>query len=174
MPGNYIHLGLIAVLWPEARVIVARRDSRDVAVSCWCTFFGALRWANDFRHIAQQILQHDRLMAHWQTVLPVPPIEVRYEELVADFEPQVRRLIEAVGLPWDPACLEFHTLKRPIRTASLKQVRQPIYSGSIGRWKRYRAALAPLYEMFAESGCPLPEDEGGPAPEAKPAQRLSR
>jgi len=155
MPGNYLYLGLITTLWPEARIIVALRDPRDVAVSCWSTYFGVLRWANDLRHIAAQIIQHDRLIAHWKAVLPSPLIEVSYEALVADFEPQARRLIDAVGLPWDPACLEFHSLKRPIRTASLKQVRQPIYSRSIGRWKHYEAALAPFCEMFARHNHPV-------------------
>jgi len=161
MPGNYMYLGLIAALWPGARIIVSRRDPRDVAVSCWSTYFGALRWANDFRHIAEQIIQHDRLIAHWKTVLPAPLIEVSYEALVTDFEPQARRLIEAVGLPWDPGCLEFYSLQRPVRTASLKQVRQPVYTKSIGRWKHYQTALAPLYETFARHNQPLER----PAPE---------
>jgi len=149
LPGNYINIGLIAVLWPEARVIVCRRDPRDIAFSCWATYFKELRWANDLRHIAAQIIDHDRLIAHWKTVLPSPMIEVCYEALVADFEPQTRRLIAALGLPWDPACLDFHRLNRPVRTASLEQVRQPIYSRSVGRWKNYQAALAPVFETLA-------------------------
>ena len=106
--------------------------------------------------VAQQIIDHDRLIKHWKAALPIPLIEVAYEEMVADFEPQARRLIEAVGLPWDPACLDFHSLKRTIRTASLGQVRKPIYSQSVGRWKHYEAALAPLLETFAEYNHPLP------------------
>jgi tetratricopeptide (TPR) repeat protein len=156
MPGNYFHLGLIAALWPEARIILCRRDPRDVAFSCWATFFGELRWANDLRVIAQQIIQHDRLIAHWRAVLPIPVIEVVYEELVTDFEPQARRLVESVGLAWHPDCRDFHTLSRPIRTASFGQVRQPIYSRSVGRWKHYEAALAPVLETFACQDHPLP------------------
>ncbi len=155
MPGNYFHLGLIAALWPEARIILCRRDPRDVAVSCWATFFGELRWANDLRVIAQQIIQHDRLIAHWRAVLPIPLIDVVYEDLVADFEPQARRLVAAVGLPWNPACLDFHSLKRTIRTASYGQVRQPIYFQSIGRWRHYEADLAPLFETFARHDHPI-------------------
>ena len=83
-------------------------------------------------------------------------IEVVYEEFVADFEGQARRLVEQVGLPWHPACRDFHTLSRPIRTASLAQVRQPVYSRSVGRWKHYEAALAPALESFQRHGHPLP------------------
>ena len=156
MPSNYMHLGLIAALWPESQVILCRRDPRDIALSCWATYFGAIHWANDLRLVAQQIIEHDRLIEHWKTMLPIPLIEVVYEELVADFEPQARRLIKAVGLPWDPACLEYHSLERTIRTASLGQVRQPIYSKSVGRWKNYEAALAPLLETFARNNHPVP------------------
>ncbi len=149
MPLNYLHLGLITALWPESRIVVCRRDPRDIAVSCWATCFATVPWANDLRVVAEQIIEHDRLIAYWKTVLPIPLIEVVYEELVAEFEPQARRLVEAVGLPWDPACLEFHLLKRTVRTASLGQVRKPIYSKSVGRWKNYEAALAPFFETFA-------------------------
>ncbi len=155
MPSNYLHLGLIAALWPEAQIIVCRRDPRDIAMSCWSNYFGAINWANDFGAIAEQIIEHDRLMAHWKAVLPRPPIEVAYEELVADFEPQTRRLIEALGLSWDPACLDFHTLKRPIRTASLSQVRKPLYSQSSGRWRNYQATLIPFLEALERLGHPL-------------------
>jgi tetratricopeptide (TPR) repeat protein len=171
MPGNSFQLGLIATLFPEARIIVCRRDPRDVAVSCWSTCFGELPWANDMSVIARHIIEHDRLLAHWKAVLPRPIIEVVYEDLVADFESQSRRLIEAVSLSWHTACGEFHTLKRPVRTSSLTQVRQPIYSKSVGRWRHYQGALAPFYKTFAEQGrhlsnatpetvCPSPASTG--------------
>jgi hypothetical protein len=149
IPGNHLYLGVIAALWPGATIIACRRDPRDVAVSCWTTAFEQVHWANDLRTIARQIIRHDRLMAHWKVVLPIPIIEVVYEEMVADFEPQARRMVEALGLTWDPACLEFHATKRPVQTASLLQVRRPIYSSSVGRWRSYESALTPLFETFA-------------------------
>ena len=152
---NYLHLGLIAALWPNASIIVCQRDPRDVAVSCWTTYFGAVRWANDMRAIAAQVINHHRLMTHWRAVLPVSVIDVAYEDLVTDFEPQARRLFEAVGLQWHPACRDFHRLERPVRTASLGQVRRPIYTNSVGRWRQYEAALAPLFETFAEHNHPI-------------------
>ena len=84
-------------------------------------------------------------MAHWQAVLPVPVHEVVYEQLVDDFENQARRLVEACGLSWEPACANFHQTTRPVRTASVTQVRQPLYRRALARWKHYEAALADLF-----------------------------
>jgi tetratricopeptide (TPR) repeat protein len=145
MPENYQYLGVIALLFPKARIIHCRRDLRDVAVSCWMTNFRQLRWANDMDHIASRFEQYRRLMNHWQRVLPTPIFEVDYEETVADLESVARRLVSWCGLEWEPACLAFHEVKRPVRTASVTQVRQPIYQRSVARWKHYEQALAPLF-----------------------------
>jgi tetratricopeptide (TPR) repeat protein len=145
MPENYQYLGLIAVLFPNARIIHCRRDLRDVAVSCWMTNFRQLRWANDMEHIASRFEQYRRLMEHWQRVLPTPIFEVEYEDTVADLEGVARRLVDWCDLEWQPACLAFHEVKRPVRTASVTQVRQPIYNRSVARWKHYEDALGPLF-----------------------------
>jgi tetratricopeptide (TPR) repeat protein len=145
MPENYQYLGLIAVLFPKARIIHCRRDLRDVAVSCWMTNFRQLRWANDMEHIASRFEQCRRLMDHWRGVLPTPMFEVEYEDTVADLEGVARRLVDWCGLEWQPACLAFHEVKRPVRTASVTQVRQPIYNRSVERWKHYEDALRPLF-----------------------------
>ena len=84
-------------------------------------------------------------MEHWRQVLPVPMLEVDYEELVADLETWSRAIVAWCGLEWDPACLEFHKTSRPVRTSSVEQVRQPIYTSSVGRWKNYERSLAPLF-----------------------------
>jgi hypothetical protein len=145
MPDNYLYLGLLAILFPKATFIHVRRDLRDVAVSCWMTNFRSIRWANDPEHIAARCRDHRRVMAHWQAVLPVPVHEVVYEQLVDDFENQARRLVEACGLSWEPACLHFHQTTRPVRTASVTQVRQPLYRRALARWKHYENALADLF-----------------------------
>jgi hypothetical protein len=145
MPDNYLYLGLLALLFPRAVFIHCRRDLRDVAVSCWMTDFSSIRWANDFGHIAGRFHQYRRAMEHWRRVLPVPIQEVDYEETVDDLEAVARRLLEACGLEWDPACLEFHRTERPIRTASVTQVRQPVYKRSVARLKNYEPALAELF-----------------------------
>lgn len=145
MPDNYLQLGLIATLFPKARLIHCRRDLRDVAVSCWMTNFRHLRWSADPDHIAARFEQYRRVMAHWRRVLPVPIFEVDYEDTVADLEGVTRRLLAWCGLEWEPQCLAFHETKRPVRTASVTQVRQPIYTRSVARWKHYEQALGPLF-----------------------------
>lgn len=146
MPDNYLHLGLLAAMFPRAALIHCRRDLRDVAVSCWMTDFLKIRWANDPGQIASRFRQYIRAMDHWRATLPISIHEVNYEEVVADLEPVARRIVAACGLDWEPACLEFHRTQRPIRTASRTQVRQPIYTQSLARWKNYERELA---EMFA-------------------------
>ena len=122
MPENYMYLGLLARMFPAATVIHCRRDLRDVALSCWMADFRNITWANDPGHIAVNFECYLRLMNHWRTVLPITIHEVDYEEVVANLEPLVRRLFTAVGLEWDPACLDFHRTRRPIRSASFTQV----------------------------------------------------
>ncbi|MGA2030978.1 MAG: tetratricopeptide repeat protein [Thermoguttaceae bacterium] len=150
MPDNCLYLGLLATLFPQARFIHCRRDVRDVAVSCWMTDFRMLPWANDPQHIVSRIREYQHLMEHWRKVLPVHLLEVSYEETVADLEAVARRLVAWCGLQWEPACLEFYRGNRPIRTASVTQVRQPIYATSLGRWKRYEFALGPMLEQLSE------------------------
>ena len=145
MPENTLYLGLLAALFPRARFIHCRRDLRDVALSCWITNFGQVRWACDQHHIASRALEYVRVMEHWRRVLPAPVLEVDYESIVADLETAARKLIDWCGLDWDPACLDFHNTLRSVRTASVAQVRTPIYRSSIGRWKNYERYLAPMF-----------------------------
>jgi tetratricopeptide (TPR) repeat protein len=145
MPDNYLFLGLLAVLFPRAKFIHCRRDLRDVAVSCWMTHFRHIRWANDPEHIAGRFQQYERVMGHWRNVLPVPVLEVEYEDTVADLEGVARRLVAWCELEWEPRCLAFHEGHGPVRTASVTQVRQPIYTRSVARWKHYERTLGPLF-----------------------------
>jgi tetratricopeptide (TPR) repeat protein len=117
MPDNYLYLGLLASLFPRAKFIHCRRDLRDVAVSCWMTHFREIHWASDQQQIASRFHEYQRLMEHWREVLPVPLLEVDYEETVADLEGVARKLVARCGLAWEPACLEFHQAKRLVRTA---------------------------------------------------------
>jgi Flp pilus assembly protein TadD len=146
MPENTLYLGLIAALFPRARIIHCRRDPRDVALSCWMTHFAEIRWACDPDHIASRIIENRRVMNHWSSVLPIPIFELDYEAMVADLEGVSRQLVAWCGLDWDPACLDFHKTRRPVRTTSVSQVRRPIYTSSIGRWKNYQRPLAAMFE----------------------------
>jgi hypothetical protein len=139
------------MLFPQAKFIHCRRDLRDVAVSCWMTNFRHIRWANDPDHIASRFREYRRLMDHWRRVLPVPLLEVDYEETVADLETVARRLVSWCQLEWESACLAFHQGKRPVRTASVAQVRQPLYTRSVARWKHYEAALSGLFARLPDS-----------------------
>ena len=165
MPDNYLFLGLLASLFPRAKLIHCRRDLRDVAVSCWMTHFQELRWTNDQQHIVSRFHEYQRLMEHWRAVLPLPLLEVDYEETVADLEGVARKLVAWCGLEWEPKCLEFYQAKRPVRTASAVQVRQPVFRTSVGRWKHYEQALGPLFARLERGSAEIDRQERkGPKP----------
>jgi Flp pilus assembly protein TadD len=151
---NYRHLGLLAVLFPQGRIIHCRRHPLDTGLSC---FSLALMphvhpWAADLESIGKVHLSYERLMRHWQDELAVPVLDVPYEGLVADPEPWTRRIVEFCGLPWDDRCLRFHERGRVVKTASYDQVTRPIYTSSVGRWKGFDRHLAPLKRVLAEGG----------------------
>ena len=152
-PFNFHFLGMIALLFPKARIIHCRRDPRDTGLSCYIqNFRAALPWTTDLAEIGQYWRAYDRLMTHWRSVLPIAMIDVVYEDLVADQEAQSRRLIDFLGLDWDDACLDFHRTKRVVRTASSAQVRRPLYASSVGRWQAYAAKLQPLIDALEGKG----------------------
>jgi tetratricopeptide (TPR) repeat protein len=145
MPGNFLHLGLIAVLFPRARVVHCRRDPMDTCLSCYFqNFVAEHEYAYDLSDLGAYYREYERLMVHWRETLPLPMFEVAYEDLIADQERVSRELITFCGLEWDDACLRFHETERLVRTASYWQVRQPIYDSSVERWRNYDAHLAPL------------------------------
>lgn len=142
MPDNVFQLGLIATLFPNARVIFCARDRRDVALSCFFQHFSRpLRFDTDLDDCAFRTEQVERLISHWRQALPLRSMVMSYEALLAAPEAESRRLIDFLGLDWEPACLEFHKTKRAVRTASWSQVRQELYTGAAGRWRHYAAHL---------------------------------
>jgi tetratricopeptide (TPR) repeat protein len=148
---NYQRLGLIATLFPRARIIYCRRNPLDMGLSCFSRDFVSMPiWASDLWAIGHVYRECERLMEHWRRVLPIPILDLAYEDVVGDLEGSARRLIEYCGLEWESTCLEFHRTDRQVKTASLEQVRQPIYDRSIGRWKRFERHLAPLREALGE------------------------
>lgn len=150
LPENYLVLGWITTLFPRARLIHCRRDLRDVALSCWSTNFSVVRWATNPQHIVSQFTEYQRIMAHWHMVLPLSIQEVVYEELVADLEGVSRQLVSFCGLEWEPSCLEFYRTRRAVSSASMMQVRQPLYTTSIGRWRHYEPFLKPMFTGLNE------------------------
>jgi hypothetical protein len=147
MPWNFHFAGLIHLAMPNARIIHARRDPVDTCLSCFSIHFDGdnNRYTYDLGELGRFYRAYESLMAHWRAVLPAGVmIEVQYEEVVIDLENQARRIIAHCGLAWDDACLAFHKTRRPVRTSSVAQVRQPIYRSSIGRWRPYKDHLHPL------------------------------
>jgi tetratricopeptide (TPR) repeat protein len=148
-PDNLFHLGLIGVLFPGARVIFCWRDPRDIALSCYFqTFADPMPYANDLAACADRIKQTDRLTDHWLDVLPLQVLTVDYEAVVAQPEAETRRMMAFLGLDWEAGCLDFHRTRRTVESASLWQVRRPLFSGSVGRWRRYERHLEPLLRVF--------------------------
>jgi tetratricopeptide (TPR) repeat protein len=144
MPHNFQNLGLIALMFPNARIVHCRRHPLDTIVSCWMQSFNdGHNYAANLTDAARHYAQYLRLMEHWKKVLPVPIYDIAYEDLVAGQETASRGLLSHLGLAWDERVLQFHTSERTVLTASVWQVRQPIYARSKGRWRNYEAYLAP-------------------------------
>lgn len=145
MPVNFLYLGLVSLLLPQARIIHCRRDPMDTCLSCFMTdFASANEFACDLRWLGHYYRQYERVMAHWKSAIDLPILEVQYEQLISDFAGQSHRLIEFLGLPWDDRCLDFHKNDRFVATASSAQVRRPLYQSSVRRSENYRRHLAPL------------------------------
>lgn len=152
-PLNFFHLAFVALLFPKARVVHCRRDVRDTALSIWMENFNSdQRYATDFDDLAFFTARYERLMAHWRSVLPLAILEMQYEETVEDVETQARRLMTFLDVPWDARCLDFHKNERAVQTPSRWQVRQPIYSRSVARWKNYAKYAPELVTAFARIG----------------------
>jgi tetratricopeptide (TPR) repeat protein len=150
MPNNFPNVGFLSLILPEAKIIDARRHPLDACLSCYRQLFAKGQgFTYDLTEIGEYYLQYQRMMDHWHDVLPGRVLTVQYEEVVSDFEAQVRRLLEFCGLPWEDACLRFYESDRPVRTPSSEQVRQPIYDRSVGHWRNYESHLDELITVIA-------------------------
>lgn len=149
---THMVFGLIARGLPGARLIVVHRDPRDTALSIYKNHFklGTHRYATDLADIADAIKMFRRSVAHWKARIPDRIHEVRYDDLVADPDPNARALVDAAGLEWEDACLNFHTSKQNVKTLSLMQVRQPIHAGRREAWRKYKTELAPFIEAWGD------------------------
>jgi len=156
-PHNFELLGLIALLFPKARIIHCRRDPLDTCVSIFMqSYIGTHEYAYDLATLGRYYRAYEGLMAHWRAVLPLPIFECAYEDMVQNFEPTTRALLDFLGLDWDPACLAYHERGGAVSTASLWQVRQPLYDTSLARWRRYETHLGPL-----KTGLGIEKSESG-------------
>lgn len=156
MPQNFIFLGMIAILFPGAKVIHCIRDPIDTCLSCYFQAFRhhhtAMSFTSNLTHLGEYYRQYQRLMQHWKTTLDIAMMDISYELLVADQEKFTRQMLEFCGLPWDERCLTFYDSGRAVTTASYTQVREPIYQKSVQRWKHYEPFLQPLKTALYSDG----------------------
>lgn len=151
LPHNFLNLGFVALLLPKARIVHCSRNPADTCLSCFQNPLNdAHPYSRDLTHLGLYYREYRRLMEHWKKVLPLEIHELSYERFTADFEGESRKLIEFLGLPWDPACLQFHEAESTVRTFSKQQVRSPIYKSSVERWRRYESELQPLLAALGD------------------------
>lgn len=145
LPDNFAYIGLIAMAFPGAKIIDARRNPMDTCVGNFRQSFGkGKEFSYDLEELANHYIQYRRIMAHWQRVLPERILTVQYESLVENTESEIRTILSYCGLPWQQACLNFHESSREVSTASAEQVRQPIYKSAVGFWKNYQMHLGEI------------------------------
>ena len=152
MPGNFVHLGLVHLLFPNARIVCCRRNPVDTCLSIYMTAFrNTMGYIHSRSDLAFYYREFDRLMSHWRSMIPADRlIEVQYEDLLSDRETVTRRLIDFCGLEWDQACLRPESNRRAVKTASVWQVRQAVYATSQERWRRYEPWLGELRSLLDE------------------------
>ena len=149
MLGNYARLGMIALLFPRARIIHCKRNPIATCFSCYTQHFeSGYRFSYDLDDLVVAYKSYQALMAHWKNVLPVNILEVEYEALIDRQEAESRNIVEFCNLPWEDACLNYHSNDRIVQTASFWQVKQPIYRTSLERWKLYSEHIRPLIDAF--------------------------
>jgi tetratricopeptide (TPR) repeat protein len=152
MPANFNFLGLIHLILPNAKIVHVKRDPVDTCLSCYTRLFNKSQHQSyDLTEIGRYYQNYAKMMRHWQQVLPANAFyEIQYEDLVADQEGQAKALLAYCGLEWDVACMDFHKTERNVRTASVTQVRQPIYKTSVQKWRHYEQHLGPLLDALGD------------------------
>jgi tetratricopeptide (TPR) repeat protein len=158
LPANFMNVGLIHAALPKARIIHMQRHPIDTCLSIYFqNFFNIDPYAHDLESLAHYYSEYVRITDHWRAVLPATALlEIPYEGLIEDQEGCSRRMVEFIGLPWDPKCLQFHQTTRVVMTASKWQVRQKIHASSVGRWRNYEKVVGPLHRLIQ----PLRRGEG--------------
>jgi len=149
MPHNFLYLGLIHLLFPNARIVHIKRNPLDTCLSLYFQGFNPLHsYTTDLGLLVKYYLEYERLMEHWRSCLEIPMLEINYETIVNGLETSTRNLLDFCNLPWSTDCLRFHENNRFVQTPSYNQVRQPIYKSSTGRWKNYRKFIGPLTQSL--------------------------
>ena len=159
MPFNFRFLGFLRLILPHAKIVHCKRDPLDICISSYKRLFtNGVFYSYDLKELGLYYNSYLSLVAHWRTVLPGSMFEIQYEDLVANQEERTRQLLDYCGLPWEDGCLNFHENERVVRTASLAQVRQPIYKTSVASSRKYYPYIRPLLETLG-----IDADEPSPA-----------
>ncbi len=157
-PNNFVHVGLLNLILPNAKIINAARHPLDSCFGSYKQLFAQGQpFTYDLVELGEYYLQYQRLMDHWHEVMPGKVLDVQYEDVVADLEGQVRRILDYCELDWEESCLRFHETSRSVKSASSEQVRQPIYTSAVHTWRHYEAHLGPLIETLEPLLANLPE-----------------
>lgn len=148
---NYYWVGLLRLVFPQAKIVHTVRNPADIGLSIWQIMFSdAMPWAYDLEDIGRYFAAYKKVMTHWESLFPGAIHTVEYEAMVEDPETQTRRLLEYCGLPFDDRCLKFYESDRQVKTASAGQVRAPVYKNAVGKWERYKEHLGPLLEALKD------------------------
>ncbi len=159
-PNNFVHVGLLNLILPNAKIINAARHPLDSCFGSYKQLFAQGQpFTYDLVELGEYYLQYQRLMDHWHEVMPGKVLDVQYEDVVADLEGQVRRILDYCELDWEESCLRFHETSRSVKSASSEQVRQPIYTSAVHTWRHYEAHLGPLIETLEPLLAKLPESD---------------
>jgi hypothetical protein len=151
MPNNFLHIGLIKLILPNAKIIDARRHPMSCCFSGFKQLFAeGQEFTYGLRQIGEYYREYVRLMDHWDSVLPGSVLRVQHEDVVADLDTQVHRMLEFCGLEFEQSCIEFYKTKRNVRTPSSEQVRQPIYTTALEQWRNYEQQLTPLADALGD------------------------
>ena len=149
MPDNFLYLGLINLLFPEARIVHCIRNPIDTCLSCYFQqFSGHYPYAYDLENLGHYYHEYRKLMEHWKSVLSVPVFDLHYEHLVRESRETVEQLLEFCGMEWSDCCMEFDKSARTVTTASSQQATKPLYTSSVERWRNYSDFIAPLLAEF--------------------------
>jgi len=150
LPGNFLRVGLIKTLFPNARIIDCQRNPLDNCISLFFHFFPNQLQTFELTELGRYYLDYQRLMSHWEKLFPGEILTLRYEDLISEQESTSKQLLDYLGLEWDVRCLDFHTNERAVMTSSSLQVRKPIYKTSVDRWRHYENHLQPLISVLSK------------------------
>jgi hypothetical protein len=159
-PNNFVHVGLLHLILPNAKIINARRHPLDSCFGSYKQLFASGQpFTYDLVELGEYYLQYQRLMDHWHDVLPGKVLDVQYEEVVQDLKGQITRILEYCELDWEESCLNYHETSRSVKSASSEQVRQPIYSSAVNTWRHYEPHLGPLIDTLEPLLAKLPASD---------------